>query len=186
VAQQGRQIGDVAIEAMRLFDRGLLREAEPDHIRHDHAMTGCDERRDEIAVEKPPGGISMQQHDGRTAALVDIVHAPAIDAGEARCIGPLSRHLGRQGYHRIDHCPSMTTLECSRSLHEGRTAEPRGSARNPFRSGSAAAFFGRRPKRVLHECVRRRLGDVVGIVRDHLHGDAKNDLEDVLLGVARR
>jgi hypothetical protein len=98
-AQQRGEIGDMAVEAVRVFPRRFLREPEADHVGDDHAVPRPGERGDEIAIKKAPGRIAVQQHDRIAAALVHVVHAPAVHAGKARLIRPLRA----DGVGKSDH-----------------------------------------------------------------------------------
>ena len=87
--QQRDQIRRVAVEAVRVFARGLLGQAEADHVGDHDAVAGLHQRRNEIAVQEAPGRIAVQQDDRVARAFVDVVHAPAVDPREPRCIRPL-------------------------------------------------------------------------------------------------
>ena len=80
----------VLLIAVRLAARGLVGASEADEIGRHRAQARRDEDRNQLAVEKRPGRLAVQQqHDRRRArALVDVVHAQAIPldvaGGEAR------------------------------------------------------------------------------------------------------
>ncbi len=101
LAQQRREIGDMAVETMRVFPRRLLRKPESDHVGDDHAAPGRRQRFYEIAIEKAPGRVAVQQHQRIAGSLVDVVHAPAVHAGEVRPVRPQrTDRLGQVGQVR--------------------------------------------------------------------------------------
>jgi hypothetical protein len=69
---------------------------------HDDAPAGGGQRRDEVAVEEPPGRVAVEQDDRTAGALVDVVHAPAVDPREARSVRPLRLQLGGQDQSGLD------------------------------------------------------------------------------------
>src|SRR5271166_5999243 len=88
--QQRGQVGDVAVEAVRVLARWLFRQAETDHVRDDDAVSRRRKWRHKVAVQEAPGGVAVQQHDWIAAAFVHVMHAPAVDAGKARPERPLA------------------------------------------------------------------------------------------------
>src|SRR6185437_16588655 len=85
--------------AVNLLSRGLLREAEADHVGHDDPVPGREQRRDHLAPEEAPGGIAVQQHHRIAAAVradIDIVHPPAVHPRLAWLVGPCRAHAWRQ------------------------------------------------------------------------------------------
>jgi hypothetical protein len=95
LVDEAGEIGDMPVETMRLLAGRLLGQAETDHVGDDDAMSRIDQRRDDAAVEKAPGRITVQEQDGIAAALIDIVHSPAVDPGVACGEGPLARETPR-------------------------------------------------------------------------------------------
>jgi len=102
-AQQRGESGDVAVETVGILARWLLRQPEADHVRDDDAMPRPGEWADEIAIEEAPGRIAVQQHDRIARAFIDVMHAPTVDAGEARPIRPLRADGVRQDKGRLGH-----------------------------------------------------------------------------------
>ena len=99
---QRRQIGTMAVECMGLLTNRLLRETKADHVRNDHPPSGPDERTNDIAVQKSPCRVTVQEYNRITLALVDVVHSPAIDARKARRIRPLLAKRGGQHIVSLD------------------------------------------------------------------------------------
>ncbi len=87
--QQSGEVGDMAIEAVRLFAHRLFRQPEADHVGDDDATASRGQRRDEVPIQEAPGRIAVQQHDRIAGALIDIVHPPAIHPCEMRPERPL-------------------------------------------------------------------------------------------------
>ena len=96
LADQRDEIGGMAIERVGVLAGGFFREAEADHVGDDDAAAGRHDRADDIAVEKAPGGVAVQQHDGIALAFVHVVHAPAVDLREAWRVRPFVADEGRQ------------------------------------------------------------------------------------------
>src|SRR5664279_2167547 len=92
----------MAVECMSLLTNRLLRETKTDHVRNDHPPSGLDERTNDIAVQKSPCRVTVQEHNRITLALVNVVHPPAIDARKARRIRPLPAKRGRQHVVSLD------------------------------------------------------------------------------------
>lgn len=67
LTDEADEIGDVAIERVRLLARRFFAKAEPDHIRDDDAPPGPDERPDHLPVKKAPGGVAVQSRTGSPA-----------------------------------------------------------------------------------------------------------------------
>src|SRR5262249_36791042 len=118
--QQARQVRDVAIEGVGLLADGLLGQPEADHVRNDYAPAGRSQRLDGSTVQKAPGRIAVQENDRVAFALIDVVHAPTVDALEFRLVWPL---LMREG------------LRCCRSIHFF-SPYPKRITAWPFRPGS--------------------------------------------------
>ena len=104
---------------------GLFGAAEAEVVGHDRAVPGVGERTDEVAVQIPPGRVTVQQHHRAPIARthIDIVH-PAVGGVEpARLVrpaptkGPVDLHhprtLRNQPPYRllraIDACDSRGT-----------------------------------------------------------------------------
>ena len=63
LADKARQVRDMPIEAVRLLAGRLLGQAEADHVGDNDAVSGLHQRRDDVAIEKTPGRIAVQQQD---------------------------------------------------------------------------------------------------------------------------
>ena len=86
--QQARQVRDVAVKSMGLFADGLFGEAEPDHVRNDDAPARGGQRLHEFAVQKSPCRVAVQENHRVAGTLVNVVHAPAVDALKSRLEWP--------------------------------------------------------------------------------------------------
>ena len=84
LVDQGDEVGRVVVQAVRARGMRMLRQAEADLVGHDHAVTACQQRRNDVAPQVAPGGIAVQQQHGRCVSrtLVDVVHPPPVDVGE--------------------------------------------------------------------------------------------------------
>jgi len=59
LTDQADEIGDVAIERVRVLARRLFGKTEPDHVRDNDAPPRPDERADHLPVKKAPGGVTV-------------------------------------------------------------------------------------------------------------------------------
>src|SRR5277367_4050876 len=91
----------MAIESVRLFAHRLLREPEPDHVRNDDAPACPRQRPHEVAVQKPPCRVAVQENHRVAGALVNVVHAPAVDALKSRLEWPFLVRKARRRSLRL-------------------------------------------------------------------------------------
>ena len=59
----------------------LVRPSEPDQVGRDDAMPGVHQRRDHLSIQIRPGGLAVQEQDGRRVLgpFVQVVHAQPVD-----------------------------------------------------------------------------------------------------------
>src|ERR1700756_4613360 len=105
LSQEAGQIGDVSIERVGLLADRLLGQPETDHVRNDHAPACRGQRLDEFPVQKAPGGVAVQENDRIAGALVDVMHAPAVDLLEFRIVRPLLMREPLRSFRRLHPFP---------------------------------------------------------------------------------
>ena len=95
LVNQCDEIRRVVIQAVRTGAVGMLRQAKPNLVRHDHPIPCREQRRDGVAPEVAPSGIAVQQQHGRRVgrAFVNVVHSPTVDVGELRPKRVTARHM---------------------------------------------------------------------------------------------
>ena len=71
----GRRVAIVGVEGRV---HGLVGAAEPGVVGGDHPVAGGEQHGGHLAVEEAPGGLAVEQHDGRPGALVEVVEAQAL------------------------------------------------------------------------------------------------------------
>ena len=83
---EARHPVDVALIGVVAARGRLVGLAEADEIGCDHAMAGAGAGSDHVPVQVGPGGLAVQHEHGRSGrvALVDVVHAQAVDLDVAR------------------------------------------------------------------------------------------------------
>src|ERR1019366_7657111 len=108
-------------QGKRGVDARMVGVARPDPIGNNGAVARFNQRVDEVAVEKTPRGISVQEQHGprATAPLVDVGHVAAVDG--QRFLLPweeLSKPCGllvHGGFKRNLHLESPTSINPQRS-----------------------------------------------------------------------
>jgi hypothetical protein len=110
--EQRGQIRNMTVETMRLFTCPLFQEAKPDHVWDDHTVPGTGQGLNEVAVEKPPCRVTMEQDDRIAGPLVDIMHSPPVDSGKTR--GPRPLLADADGQRAVVHAE----LLASQFLHQ--------------------------------------------------------------------
>src|ERR1700751_1047624 len=105
LSQEAGQIGDVSVERVGLLADRLLGQPEADHVRNDHAPARRGQRLDEFPVQKSPSRVAVQENHWVAGPLVDVVHAPAIDALEFRLVRPLLMREPLRCFRRLHPCP---------------------------------------------------------------------------------
>jgi hypothetical protein len=90
----------VAVETVRLFADGFLGLTKADHVREDDAPACSRQRLYEFPIRESPSGITVQENDGIAGSLIDVMHAPAVDALESRFVRPFLADKGPRRHGR--------------------------------------------------------------------------------------
>ena len=101
---QGAEPPNVVVEGVRPRRARLVREPEADQVGHDHAQRLSHELSGDLAVEKPPGGVTMDAQHRLAASGLHHVELVAVGQGgvaleRQRAGNELGQGRGREAEH---------------------------------------------------------------------------------------